>query len=338
MKYFFNLLFLTISLQIFAQQRDSADFYFGKGMESKKARIYLVASQAFEKAVGFDKRFAAAYFENALVLMEMKKNEAAIRNFTKAHEINPADKATIRQLMDLHYNYRQFTKAIEFANKCTDCPNSSRIIGMGFYRQEDYLKAEKYLMTAISKDPSDAEATYTLARSYVDMDLYTKAIPYYEKAVQLDKSKPLWQYELGLIHFNLTNYKASVASLNNALANGYKPGDDFNENLGYSSLYSGQYEKGEKLLMGIWMKKPGNTDLLRDMAEVLYQQKQYDRSLTYCQKLMEINMDDSRALYQAGLNFIKKGNKDKGQQMCDRAININPSLASLRREMKMPGM
>ncbi len=86
------------------------------------------------------------------------------------------------------------------------------------------------------------------------------------------------------------------------------------------------------------MKKPGNTDLLRDMAEVLYQQKQYDRSLTYCQKLMEINMDDSRALYQAGLNFIKKGNKDKGQQMCDRAININPSLASLRQEKKMPGM
>jgi tetratricopeptide (TPR) repeat protein len=268
----------------------------------------------------------------------MKKNEGAIRNFTKAHEINPADKATIKHLMDLHYLYRQFTKANEFANKCTDCPNSSKIIGMGFYRQEDYLKAEKYLMAAISKDPSDAEATYTLARSYVDMDLYSKAIPFYEKAVQLDKSKPLWHYELGLIYFNLTNYKASVTSLNNALANGYKPGDDFNENLGYSSLYSGQFEKGEKLLMAIWIKKPGNTDLLRDMAEVLYQQKQYDRSLSYCQKLMEINRDDSRALYQAGLNFIKKGNKDKGQQMCDRAINMNPALASLRQEKKMPGM
>jgi hypothetical protein len=52
----------------------------------------------------------------------------------------------------------------------------------------------------------------------------------------------------------------------------------------------------------------------------------------------QIKYVDSRALYQAGLNFIKKGNKDKGQQMCDRAININPSLASLRHEKKMPGM
>ena len=52
---------------------------------------------------------------------------------------------------------------------------------------------------------------------------------------------------------------------------------------------------------------------------------------------MEKNPDDSKALYQAGLNFIKKGEKDRGQQMCDKAIEKDPSLASLRKKKEMLG-
>ena len=48
------------------------------------------------------------------------------------------------------------------------------------------------------------------------------------------------------------------------------------------------------------------------------------------QKLLEMDMADAKALYQAGLCFIKKGNEDKGQQMCDKAIQMDPSLAGLR--------
>ena len=74
------------------------------------------------------------------------------------------------------------------------------------------------------------------------------------------------------------------------------------------------------------------------MAQALYEQRQYDKSLTYCQKLMEIDDKDAKALYQAGLCFQKKGEKDRGQQMCDKAIQLDPSLENLRRKKEMPGM
>jgi tetratricopeptide (TPR) repeat protein len=240
--------------------------------------------------------------------------------------------------MGLYYNYRQFNKATEFANKCKDCKGAQRIVGMSFYKQEDYPAAEKALLSALVQFPGDAEATYTLARTYLDMQEYKKAVPYYEKAVRMDDTKNVWMYELGLLYFNLTNYKEAVAYMQKAAEKGYAQGNDFNENLGYAMLYSGEYDNGEKLLVGIWSRKPGNIDLIRDMSEVLYQQKQYDRSLVYCKKIMEIDPKDAKALYQAGLNFLKKGEKDRGQQMCDNAIKMDPSLASLRRENKMPGM
>lgn len=108
--------------------------------------------------------------------------------------------------------------------------------------------------------------------------------------------------------------------------------NDFSENLGYAYIFGGEFEKEEKLLLAILVKKPGSKDILRDIAEAYYGQKMYDKSLEYCQKLMELDMKDAKALYQAGLCFQKKGQKEKGQGMCDKAIEMDPSLASMRQK------
>ena len=56
----------------------------------------------------------------------------------------------------------------------------------------------------------------------------------------------------------------------------------------------------------------------------------YDKSLEFCQKLMELDLKDGRALYQAGLCFQQKGDKERGAQMCDKAIELDPSLRGLK--------
>jgi tetratricopeptide (TPR) repeat protein len=328
--------FLTFSAN--AANRDSAVFYFEKGLQEKKERIYLTASRSFEKALSFDPSFADAYLQNAYVLLEMKKLDPAMQAFTKVHSLQPNNKEVIKELMNLHYNFRQFTKATEFANKCADCTGASRIVGMSYFKDEDYGRAEKALIKAMTQEPDNAELTYTLGRTYLEMDQFQKAIPLYEKAFRLDNSKYAWMYELGLIQFNLANFPAAVAAFKSAVKSGLKRDNDFNENFGYAMLQSGDFEDGEKVLLSVWERKPGTKDILRDMAEVLYAKKKYDRSLVFCQNLMELDAKDAHALYQAGLNFQKNGDKSKGQQMCDRAIQMDPALASLRTEVKMPGM
>ncbi len=338
MKHLLPILSLLVCTNLSAQASDSAQFYYKKGLEEKNAKRYLTASQAFDKAIKYNSSYTDAILENAFTHLEMKKTDQAKALFIKANELDPTNKATIKELMEIYFNYRQFAKAIEFAQKCTECENSMRISGISYYQQEDYMEAEKALKASISKNPDDAEASFTLARVYLDMEEYKKAVPYYEKAVKLNPAKNVWMYELGLLYFNLSDYKNAMASFTNAANNGYIQTSDFNENLGYASLYCGEYDKGEKLLTTLWSKKPGNKDLLRGLAEVLYQQKQYDRSLSYCQKLMEIDAKDGKALYQAGLNFQKKGEKDRGQQMCDKAIEMDPSLSNLRRKKEIAGM
>lgn len=338
MKNTFCIPLLCTCLSVHAQQTDSSGYYFKMAMDEKNAGLYLKAAQHFEKTVSLDPHNAEAYLQNGYTQLHMKKQDAAKANFLKVMELSPANKEASRELMELFYNYRQYTDAIALANLNPEAENSQRILGMSYYQTEDYMNAEKYLKAAIQKNPQDAEVTYTLGRNYLDMEEYRKAVPYYEKAISMESAKPAWIYELGLLYYNLNDYKHALASFKNAADHGYNRSSDFNENMGYASLYCGEYDAGETLLYDIWRKKPGNRDIIRDMAEILYQQKQYERSLAYCQKLMELDMNDAKALYQAGLCFQKKGQKDRGQQMCDKAIQMDPSLESLRRKKEMVGL
>ena len=319
----------------FAQSTDSAQYFYQKGLEEKTAKRYLVASKAFDKSIAINPKLTAAYLENGYVNLEMRKTDAAMANFSKAHELEPQNTAATKELMELYFSYRQYPKAIDMAQQCKDCANAPKIIALSYFQQEDYAKAEKALLAQIPKNPTDAELNYTLGRTYLEMEQEKNAIYYYDKAVRLDTTKSTWLHELGLLYYTINDYKNAVTTFNKAAAAGFTQTNDFNENLGFSYIYSGEYDKGEKLLMDVLAKKPSNKDLLRDIADAYYQIKNYDKALDFCQKLMELDPKDGQALYQAGQCFIKKGQKDRGQAMCDKAIELDPSLNKFKKQQQM---
>ncbi|MBK8611089.1 MAG: tetratricopeptide repeat protein [Chitinophagaceae bacterium] len=339
MKKLFTLI-LTIfaCTAISAQNADSARFYFQKGLVEKKDRRYLVASGHFNKAIEFDPAYVEAYIESGFVNKEMRKTDASKADFAKAVELDPNNVVALTELMDLYYNYRQYQQVIDVAAKCKTCVNKEKIIAMSYFQMEDYGRAEKLLITLLNKNPNDAELTYTLARNYLEMGLEAKAIPWYEKAVQLDEKNAKWHFELGLLYANNNRYKHAVIAYNKAADKGFTKGNDFKENLGFAYLYSGDFANGELLLNEIIARKPGDTELLRDVATAFFDSKSYDKALDYCQRLLEINFKDGKALYQAGLCFQKKGQVERGMQMCDKAIELDPSLAGLKNKKLSPGM
>ncbi|MGG9972229.1 tetratricopeptide repeat protein [Ferruginibacter sp. SUN002] len=328
----------AMAFSTFAENLDSARVYFDKAILEKNAKRYQVASKLFDKAVEFNPKFVDAYLENGFVNLEMRRTDAAKYAFTKVNELDPNNNIAIQQLTELFYSYRQFSKAIEYAQKCKNYPAAEKIIGLSSYEQEDYPTAVSTLQAYLAKNPKDAQAIYTIGRSYLEMEEYKKAVPFYKQAVEADPAKNAWAYELGLLSYNNDDFKNAVIYFNKAAENGYNQSADFKENLGFAYIYSNEFEKGEKLLLELIAKKPGNKDMLRDMADAYYKAKQYNKSLEYCQKLMEMDMRDGKALWQAGLCFQKLGEKDRGAQMCDRAIELDPTLAGMRQKNMSAGL
>jgi Flp pilus assembly protein TadD len=206
---------------------------------------------------------------------------------------------------------------------------------MSNFHLENFELAIKGLQSYIKKNQNDAEAYYMLASSYLGTEQNKEAANYYQKAIALDESRVNWMNELGILYYEMNDFKNAVIYFNKAKDKGFPQSASFIENLAYSYVYSGDFATGEKMLMDQWAKKPGNKDILRDLADAYYQRKLYDKSLEFCQKLLELDMKDAKAMYQAGMCFQKKGDKDRGQGLCDKAIELDPSLASMRKQQMM---
>jgi tetratricopeptide (TPR) repeat protein len=316
-----------------ADHKDSAMLFFQQGVAQNSLKHYSVASNYFDSAIALYPEYEQAYKEKALVNLQMRRTDIAKATLVKAYELDTTDIVVINELAQLYFDYRQFQKAIKFAKKCPNAETSERIIAMSYYEQEDYGNALPLLQDLLTKNQNDAIVVYDMARSYLDMEEYSKAIGYYKAAVQLDTTEnSRWVYELGLIYYNNDDYTNALANFLKAQDMGYAQTSDFNENLGFTYLYAGNFDKGEKILLDVIATKPGDAELLRDVAQVFYTRKMYDKSLEYCQKLIEMDATDAKALYQAGMCFQKKGEKSKGEKMCDQAIVLDPSLDSLRQK------
>lgn len=330
-----TLLLTIITILSFTQifsQADSAHFYFKKGADEETAKRYLLSSKYFDKAISFDAKYIDAYIENGRVNIEMRKIFLAKGYFEKALQLQPDNAITIKELASLYFNDRQFQKAIDLAQKCKTCPEGERIIAMSSYQIEDYAKAISGLEKVLAKNPNDAEATYTLGRSYLEIEDYKNAIKQYQKALVLDPAKNVWMYELALQLYNSNDYLNAKKYFVMAGTAGYPKSNDFYENLGFAYINTGDIDNGLKNLTIVLSRKPNNKELLNDMAQALYTAKHYEEALSYYQKLLELNAKDANSLYMAGITFQKMGQKERGIAMCDEAIKIDPALAKNRQK------
>jgi tetratricopeptide (TPR) repeat protein len=335
MKNLFVSLLLFIYFPAFAENSDSSIYYFNKAVTEQNASRYLVASQLFEKAIKFDPAFKEAFLQNGLTNLAMHNMDHAMELFKKVLVLEPRNAIAVKELADLYLAYHQYDKAIALAQTCPGCSNADKILGISNFHLENFELAVKSLQSFIKKNPTDAEAYYMAASSYLGLEQHTEAAKFYQKAIELDNAKVNWMNELGLLYYQTDDFKNAVVYFNKAKEKGFLQTSSFTENLAYAYLFSGDFETGEKLLMEIWKKKPGNKDILRDLADEYYKKKMYDKSLDFCQKILEMDMKDGKAMYQAGMCFQKKGQTEKGQALCDKAIQLDPSLAGMRKQQMM---
>lgn len=335
-KVFFSLLVCLLSSATFAQNSDSANFYYNKGIAEDSARLYAVAENDFSKAISFDPNFVEAYVASGKTNLSMRRIAEAQGDFNKAYELAPTNKDVIAQLMTLTFNNRQFQKAIDLAQKCKDCDNASRVLGMSYYNLEDYGKAEKFLKEALNNNSKDAESAYTLGRTYLELEDEKSAIPQFENAVALEPTRAQWQYELGLIYYSQNDFKNSLKYFDLASANGYFKNNDFYENYGFAQIYLGDADGGLKTLNIVMERKPNNKELLNNIAHAFYDTQKYQQALDYFTKILNLNPKDATTLYMAGLTFQKLGQIEKGKKICDHAIAMDPSLSRYRQKNEMP--
>jgi tetratricopeptide (TPR) repeat protein len=334
------VLALTGTSALVQAQQDSSSFYFQKGIEEKTKGRRLESLKQFEKAYGYNKTDKPLVSELAAAYLDLRRYGQAREKFQQLEQMGDKTDSTYRQLMLLSFNLRQFDDAIKYASylkRNNPSEKTAYILAKSFYSKEDLGNAIKYFEFASKEDPANAEIPYTVARAYADMFNYKAAITYFQKAIELKPNETRWIYEMALIYYAIPDDQNALKYMLEAADKGYKKDNEYMQNLAVAYLNAGKVDEGIAILKEMLQRRPSDINILNSLAEAYYDAKRYDDAINFFDELLKIDTKNAEALYMIGMSFQKKGEKEKGIALCDKAIEMNPSLQSLKQEKKMPG-
>lgn len=322
---------------------DSADFYLQKGLREKQGGSRLESLRHFEKAARYDSS-KAVIAELASAYQDLRKYANSLLMYKKLISMGEPDAALYKKVMLLCFQMRQFEEAATYAQQVKAADPAEKVsfyIGKSNYELENYGEAIRYLNAAAQEDPANAEVPYMIARSYADMMNYKLAIPFFKKAIELDPGKNYWIYEMGLIFYAMHDDKNALKYILEAGAKGLKRDNDYLENLAIAYLNVGQLDSGVTMLNEILKRRPSDMNILNMVAEAYYYKGKFDMAMEYWDRILEYDKENASALYMIGMCYQKKGgreNTEKGIALCDKAIELDPSLAALKQKKMMAGL
>lgn len=331
-------LFITTFL---VAQTDSAQMFLKKGLLEKEKGRRMESLKNFEKAYSYNNSDKIIIAELAAAYHDLRKYGQALEKYKQMVTLGIATTSTYKQLLELSFNMRKYDDVILYANKLKQLDNSEKVnyyIGKAHYERENYGEAIDVLNLAMKEDPKNAEVPYMIARSYGDMMNYKQSISYFEKAIALDPAKHSWYYELGLICYGMNDDKNALKYILLAGEKGYPKDNDYMENLGIAYLNSGNLTEGVKIMTEVLKRKPSDMNVLNMVAEAYYFSGKYKEAIDYWDQILYYDKKNASALYMIGMSYQKKGEKEKGVALCDKAIEMDPSLQSLKQKKQMPGM
>jgi len=330
---------VTISTLLFAQ-KDSSSYFLQKGLEEKGKGRRMESLKQLEKAYSYNKTSKEVVSELAAAYLDLRRYPQAREKYLQLENMGSATDSTYKQLMLLSFNMRQLDDAIKYATQLKKVSPSAKtafFIGKAYYDKEDLGNAIKHLEQAAKEDPQNAEVPYMIAKGYAEMQNFKSAIPYFQKAVQLNPTQSYWIYEMALIYYGMNDDQNSLKYMLEAGEKGLKKDNAYMQNLATAYLNVGRFNEGVGVLQDILRLRPSDKNVISTIAEAYYNAKKYDEAINYYDELLRMDKQNADALYMIGMSYQKKGDKQKGMALCDKAIEMDPSLKSLKQEKKMPG-
>jgi tetratricopeptide (TPR) repeat protein len=310
---------------------DSASFYLKRGIELNQAKKVWEADKSFQKAVNLSPSDVNIRIEYGNYLVDQRKFFPAFAQYAKVLETNINHPVALQKMTELSFQLHRWNDVIMYGNKLTasNGKDVKYMLGKSYYEVENYGLAQKMLNESLAENPKKLEAVTLLGKVLIELSNYKQAIAVYNQTLQLDPNNNQLIYELGLLYYSMNDEKSAVKYFELAAEKGYKTDLDYYENLGLASL-SQDLKKGIETLNKVLASKPGNAEILFQIAQAYYKVEKYQDAANTYFSVYQSDPSNSRALYMTGVAYQKKGDKNKGIQFCEQAIQMDPNLAQLK--------
>ena len=332
---------LLLSHSGYANDRDSSNTLLKKAKIARVEKRISLATNLFSQSIEQDPTNTEAYKELSDFAMDTRNYRQAYLALNKLKELEPQNQSVHKQLANIHFMMGKHKEAIDYA-KTWEAAHPEEplhyIVGMSNYYIENFHEAINRLMYAAEKETDNATIQYTIGRSYIELSRYEQAITYYQKAVDLDKKNARYAYELAMVYYSVPDDKKSIAMFELAAQRGWVQNADYFENLAYTYMNAGNFNKAAELLRASLEKRPYNLEVTYALAEAYYKGKNYKSAIEQWDQVIQMDSKNARSLYMIGVSYQKMGEKGKGSILCDKAIGMDPSLSALKQKVFEGGL
>ena len=301
------------------------------------------AKRFVEKAISKDNNNSSAYFEKARLLFDIDKDAVSA--------IESINNALLLKKDGEYYFYRGIYNQMRDSLKLAMIDyNESSSLGFkhqGLYRNYSILlfKAEKfedaliYVDKAIELDSNVSENFNTKGEIYFLLNEPEMSIESFNNAVKKGyrkKSEFLKVFEenqklnkhciIGDVLFKQEKYKNAIRAYSSAISE-EKDSSNHYLNRGYCYFKTEDYKNAEIDYLKA-LELPGATiDLLfNNLSLLYYRQSNYEKSIVYSNKRIELNSNNYEAYVDRGLSYKGLNKYKDAEKDFSKSIEINPKF------------
>jgi len=192
-----------------------------------------------------------------------------------------------------------------------------------------------FVVNLLAIKPYMAELYYFKGMRYNVDKNYTKSLPNFQYAVQLDPYNGRILHALGATYYNLNSYSKAEEILQKAKKYMVDMNTFYVLGLNYSKL--NMFEKAEKELKYAIYLEPKFTKAYIDLAYLYAKQEEYDKAIIEWKKILEVDPNFSEnynVLYFIGMAYQKKEMPDKAMEYFLEALPLVPEGSPIESEIE----
>ena len=188
--------------------------WFSLAISHTKKQQFLLAVQAYQKAILINTEHAQSWSNLAGVYGDMQHYVKAIEAYQSALRLNPESAVLWYNLAVAYDNTKQYQKSINaYVQTLRISPESTNAwinLGSAYSDTKQYTKAIEAYQEVVRISPTDIDAWYNLGITHNDMKQYLEANKAYEQVLKLNPEHASAWYRLGSNYYLWGNYTKVV--------------------------------------------------------------------------------------------------------------------------------
>ena len=292
---------------------DTKDHFYREGLRYQSSEYYQEAIEAYLKAIDADPKYEMALNFRGDCKIKIKDLDGAIKDFERTVRINPKNQAAyfgLGRVANLQNDYKKsieyFAQAIsviestvtvnflEFQSYKNNHVDAYIYRAMAKYNLKDFSGAEKDFKSALELDPEDHHIMENLAMAYHEIGDHENAVNYLTRAIRKG-------------YGNIKNYQYRAFSR-----------ASIGDNLGAIEDYNKALEMD-----------PNNYSLLTSLANTYLKQKEFQKALDLCDKIIKTNSQKFEPYFARSYAKYMLKNYQGSMEDCLNALSLNPNYGDI---------